>query len=212
MTMLYDLLNRNGDPPKRRFYWNFSEWHPETAYTWHECDAVGGGITLETNFTSPNGGLGLKTASQNDAGGVNKNGALMFSNKSVFLTTAKKSVLDSAINGGLRASNGDVQNPPSQCSEFHNNSGYTNIALVTGDTSSVSAAQSSTVDDTDWHNYRIDLNGTTNNTLTLDGVLIITKTSNLPPSINRYQPALYAQQRSASAMTGYYRYCEVFDK
>ena len=97
MTLLYDLINNPGFI-KRRMYWNFSEWHPETAYTWHESDAVGGGISLETNFTP------------------------------------------------------------------------------------------------------------------LDGVLYITKTTNLPPANYKYQPALYAQQRSTDAMIGYYRYCEVFDK
>ena len=212
MTLLCDLINNPGFI-KRRCLWHFSEWFPETAYTWHESDAAGGGVTLDAAPAGLTvGGVGITTVSQNDAGGMNKNGSLAFSNRSVFLTTAKKTILNSAINGGLRASNGDVQNPPSQCSEFHNNSGYTNIALVTGDVSAVSATESSTADDINWHNYRIDLNGTTNNTLTLDGALAITKTTNLPPATYRYQPALYAQQRSTDAMSGYFRYCEVFDK
>ena len=161
---------------------------------------------------SINGGYQITGVANNNAGQITFNGNNQFSNSSVFIAVAKKDQSASAVMGGLRSTSGSTINPPSASAQFHNNSGYTNIAMTTGDASSVSASQSSTAHDQAYHCFKIELNAGASSTMTLDGVLAITKSTNIPTSAYTYQPALCFQQRSTTNANGNFLYCEAYNK
>ena len=210
MTPLYELTDSWEKPARLRFVENFSGDTLNTTSKWGYVQVTGSPTSAMAD--SINGGYQITGVANNNAAQITLNGINQFTNSSVFIAVAKKDQSAAAIMGGLRTTSGSTINPPSASAQFHNNSGYTNIAMTTGDASAVSAAESSTAHDQAWHHYRIEMNGGLPTTMALDGVLAITKSTNIPTSAYSYQPALCFQQRSGTNANGNFSYCEVYQK
>ena len=203
-------LGKSGGVTQRQW---FQEWFTGKSLNtdiWTFTQVTGSPTSAMAD--SINGGYQITGVANNNAAQITFNGTNQFTNSSVFIAVAKKDQSAAAIMGGLRNSSGSTINPPSASAQFHNNSGYTNIAMTTGDASSVSATESSTAHDQAYHCYKIELNAGASSTMTLDGVLVITKSTNIPTDGYTYQPALCFQQRSTTNANGNFLYCEVYNK
>ena len=208
MIPFYELVNSYDFPARQRFVENFSGSILQS--DWLRTTAVTGSPTFAM-ADSVDGGYQVTGVANNNAAQLTFNGVNQFTNKSVFIMVAKKDQSAAMINGGLRSTSGSTLHPPSSVAHVYNGS-YTNITLGTGDASTTSTADSSTAHDQAWHNYKIELNGGASTTMALDGVIVITKSSNIPTSNYTYQPALCFQQRSTTNANGNFRYCEVYQK
>ena len=208
MTTLYELTNSWEKPARMRFVDNFSGNALDTNI-WTYATITGSPTSAMAD--SVDGGYQITGVANNNAAQLTFGGVNQFTNTSVFIMVAKKDQSDAMINGGLRSTSGSTLHPPSSVAHVYNGA-YTNITLVTGDASSASVADGGTAHDQAWHHYKIEMNGGLPTTMALDGVLEVTKSTNIPTANYSYQPAMCFQQRSATNANGNFSYCEVYQK
>jgi|TARA_R110000851_G_scaffold139576_1_gene276689 hypothetical protein len=137
-------------------------------------DVIDGGLSMNTNhFGSP---------SSLDSGGIDFGNKRQYSatgSVSIIVMKRKSTATSTMAEGGLFNNFASAQFKHS--SAIRDNSASTNKQLSTNDGTTTSTLDSTVAVDALFHAYKIE-NGQSNNKLTIDGVLEITKESN-PPAL-----------------------------
>lgn len=175
---------------------HFVEWFSGSSLPDYWTFANINGSNTSAMADSVDGGWQLTTA-----GGDSNSGVISFNDKRQYSPTAsvsisiwKKDIVLSAGNVGLVNIDSAIH-PTKECAITRNGSTSTKIALLTGDSSTTSATDSSIDDDVIFHTFKVECTSS-NVKQTIDGVLETTKTTNRPTV--KLQPFLGVQKRSAA--------------
>ena len=207
---IYDQLNASGTIAKQRVVETFSGDALDTdrwtdSGTGIMADEVDGGFNMPTGTSSGNN----ITVSFNDVSKPFNNQGAVFISVSKFdsLASVKYNL------GFIETIN---QNNSFSYTLVDSDNGNTNLNLMTDDGTtssfcsgtSTGCTGSTTASTTNWFVNKIELTPS-NNTLSIDGSLIVTKTTNLPDA--GQQPWFHTYTRTTSAKTQSVRYLEAYN-
>ena len=165
--------------------------------TFAMVDSVDGGFSIDSGATSTHNSS------------INFNNKRQYSyNGSVIIGVWKRvdTTMIGAFGGISDATVG--ADPTVEFTRFSNDSAVTNIYLRSADASTASNTESDIPNDQEWHNGKIEF-GSSDIKGTLDGVLKITKTTNLPTV--KLQPYVWSYTRTAAAAETRIRYMECYN-
>lgn len=200
---VYEMFNPLTETRKQRFWDWFSGdalksyWDTEgfgSAGTYVIDDSVDGGLKITTGTSSGNQAtLNFNNINQYD----NQN--------SVSIDVVKRIDTSTRLDAGfITLSN----NFGTNIGVMINNTDNTNIELRTADATTLSETAGSVAVHTNWFVSKLQFTSS-NAKMTLDGVLDVTKSSNLPA--DDLQPVVSVISNSAGAKSGAIRYCEVYN-
>lgn len=200
---VYEMFNPLTETRKQRFWDWFSGdalksyWDTEgfgSAGTYVIDDSVDGGLKITTGTSSGNQAtLNFNNINQYD----NQN--------SVSIDVVKRIDTSTRLDAGfITLSN----NFGTNIGVMINNTDNTNIELRTADATTLSETAGSVAVHTNWFVSKLQFTSS-NAKMTLDGVLDVTKSSNLPA--DDLQPVVSVISNSAGAKSGAIRYCEAYN-
>ena len=202
---IYDQLNASGTIAKQRMVETFSGDALDTD-RWNLTQVYLGGGTAPMS-DEVDGGCVLTTAGGSDDGvEIDFNNIRQYEpTGSVIIGSVKKGETNSYIDFGFA---GTITGSNTNSAELRMmNSG--NFRLLTGSSSGNSTTHSDLAIDLNWHTHKVECS-TPDAKLTIDGVLKITKTTDLPNQ--KAQPAMSTWSLTdASAKHGYINYCEAYN-
>ena len=204
-SSLYERLSALTQVAGQRVVENFSGSDLQTN-RWTKTNRTGSGtFTMED---SVDGGYSI-TAGSGGNSNINFNGKRQYDEDSSVLVTVGKLngtsgitivwALNNTADGGLSNHISIGANTDDDASNF----------LVASNDGTPSSSSTSVALDTSWHTFKID-NSVSDSKGYIDGVLEVTKTTNLPT--DKVQPVFYVGDRATGGKKAFIRYLEAYNK
>ena len=148
------------------------------------------------------------TTSSGGRSGIGFNNKRQYSNSGSVCIIVVKSISASScrVFSGFR--NTQSTNGIADWAAVDYNTGNTNFALIVGDASTGSSTEGSTAIDQSWHQFKVET-GASNVTLTTEGTLEVTDTTNLPSA--RLQPICASRDDATGGKEARIRYLEAYN-
>ena len=203
-----DIITTVSASPKVKQH--FIEWFSgkQLPSYWTETDIQGNPATFAMS-DSVDGGFSITTgSSSSDQSEIDFNDKRQYAHDgSVFICSAKRVSASSLFRTGLTA---NITDSNTNRIIIENNSGQTYCRLEAFDGSTGGTSSTTTPADTNWHNFKAILNGSSV-VLTVDGVTNATTTRGANVPVTNLQPYFFGQTLTGSSAELSIRYMECYN-